>query len=485
MQIQKTQVCLGNNVVKFQLEQAKKELEKRILEKSEYEKEIKNRNQLVTLIDNVEWKAERYNFNSSIELSEENRNLGKLSAQIEDLKNSPEMLAAAKEYDLAKSNYDEAYKFDIDLADKRGSVRNDIENTNNKISDRIEQSQKYESEYNELSSKYNELIDEMKDEYERASKQRNTFIVISNKHLQNLTNDVENAKRRMEDKQREYNILSEIEASNYGVEFIPFYRDRYRDVANVKIDEAKNKVEKQSENLRNVFLHDFVAELNEKIITAKEEIAVINSELKRIPFGRDIYQFKMEEKSDREVFFTICKNLELYSESPDLFTERTVSDEKLADDVQSFLNKILDTEQEEDYSDYRNYFTYDMTIRSHIGDEESEMDLSKKQGSASGGEKQTPYFIVLAASLMQFYPKDVCCARIAFIDEAFSALSKERIEQMVKFLEDNNFQVFYAAPPEKINSIGQHIDNTVSLYTQGKYTKPVEGSWYSGSAIKE
>ena len=50
---------------------------------------------------------------------------------------------------------------------------------------------------------------------------------------------------------------------------------------------------------------------------------------------------------------------------------------------------------------------------------------------------------------------------------------------MDTFLEDNNFQVFYAAPPEKINSIGQHIDNTVSLYTQGKYTKPVEGSWYS------
>ena len=325
----------------------------------------------------------------------------------------------------------------------------------------------------------------MKEEYERASKQRNTFIVIGSKRLQEIGNDVENAKRRMEDKQREYNILSEIEASNYGVEFIPFYRDRYRDVANVKIDEAKNKVERQSEKLRDVFLHDFVAELNEKIISAKEEIAAINAELKRIPFGRDIYQFKMEEKSDRAVFFTICKNLELYSESPDLFTERTVSDEKLADDVQSFLNKILDTEQEEDYSDYRNYFTYDMTIRSHIGDEESEMDLSKKQGSASGGEKQTPYFIVLAASLMQFYPKDVCCARIAFIDEAFSALSKERIEQMVKFLEDNNFQVFYAAPPEKINSIGQHIDNTVSLYTQGKYTKPVEGSWYSGSAIKE
>lgn len=484
MQIQKTQVCLGNNVVKIQLEQAKKELEKLILEKSEYEKEIQDRKQLVTLIDNVEWKAECYNFNSSSELSEVNRNLGKLSAQIEELKTSPEMLAAAKEYDLAKSNYDEADKESKLIERNLGSTEKEISNIQEKITETHEKAEKIEIEYKELEDQHSELIDEMKEEYERASKQRNTFIVISNRYLQNLTNDVDNAKRRMEDKQREYNILSEIESSNYGVEFIPFYRDRYRDVANVKIDEAKNKVEKQSENLRNVFLHDFVAELNEKIITAKEEIAVINSELKRIPFGRDIYQFKMEEKTDREVFFTICKNLELYSESPDLFTERTVSDEKLADDVQSFLNKILDTEQEEDYSDYRNYFTYDMTIRSRIGEEESEMDLSKKQGSASGGEKQTPYFIVLAASLMQFYPKDVCCARIAFIDEAFSALSKERIEQMVKFLEDNNFQVFYAAPPEKINSIGQHIDNTVSLYSQGKYTKPIEGSWYSRSGIK-
>ena len=478
MQIHKTSLCLGNDVVKIQLEQAKKEFETLNAEKSEYEKQIQDRNQLKTLIDNVEWNAERYNFNSAKEILEKNKDFGKLLVQIEELKNSPEMLVAAKEYELAKANLENADSESKSIERKLGSVENEIANIERQINENAENADKAESEYKEISENHPELINEMKEEYERACKQRNSLAIISQKYLQNLANDVENAKRKMEEKQREYNQLSEIELLNYGTAFIPFYRDRYRDVANVKIDEAKNKVEKQSEKLRDVFLHDFVAELNEKIIAAKDEIAAINAELKRIPFGRDIYQFKMEEKPDRAVFFTICKNLELYSESPDLFTERTVSDEKLSDDVQSFLNKILDTDQEEDYSDYRNYFTYDMTIRSHIGDEESEMDLSKKQGSASGGEKQTPYFIVLAASLMQFYPKDVCCARIAFIDEAFSALSKERIEQMVKFLEDNNFQVFYAAPPEKINSIGQHIENTVSLYTQGKYTKPVEGSWH-------
>ena len=76
---------------------------------------------------------------------------------------------------------------------------------------------------------------------------------------------------------------------------------------------------------------------------------------------------------------------------------------------------------------------------------------------------------------MQCYPRERSCARLAFIDEAFSALSKERIEQMVKYLEDNDFQVIYAAPPEKINSIGQHIQSTISLVTKERFTFAVEG----------
>ena len=128
-----------------------------------------------------------------------------------------------------------------------------------------------------------------------------------------------------------------------------------------------------------------------------------------------------------------------------------------------------------EYIDYRKYFVYDMEIVSRQGEDEIVSDLSKKHGSASNGEKQTPYFIILAASLLQCYPRQACCARLAFIDEAFSALSRERIEQMVKYLSDNHFQVFYAAPPEKISSIGTHIESTISLVMTGRYTNAVEG----------
>ena len=88
------------------------------------------------------------------------------------------------------------------------------------------------------------------------------------------------------------------------------------------------------------------------------------------------------------------------------------------------MDIILSDDTETDFEDYRSYLSYDMEIK--ITKSES-FDLSQKQGSASNGEKQNPFFIFLAASLMQCYPRNVNCTRLAPIDEAFAALSGERI----------------------------------------------------------
>ena len=475
MDIRKTRFCMGNNVVEFQLKQAKKEKEELLSSINIVNDEISKTEQLKKLIENIKWDSSYYDFNSPSNLKILEKQKNELVIQIQELKDSPDMLAAMKEIEVAQKNFDSAHQHEIEVSkaeqrnsDKITSVQKEIERLETDSNSRQES-------YLELVKRNPELESEMHTEYERQTALRKNPIVIGEKHMKQLNVDVENAKKNLEDEQLKYNKLSDLPLENRGIEFISFYREQYRNVANVKIDEAKDKLEEQSVKLRDVFLHDFVSELKENIDKAKDEIDKINSELKKIPFGRDIYQFKMIQKSDRQVFFTILDNLSALQGNPDLFSANSGNDEKLNADVQEFLDKILSSEDESDYSDYRNYYNYDMLIKSNSGDEITETNLSKKQGSASGGEKQTPYFIVLAASLLQFYPKNVTCARIAFIDEAFSALSKERIEQMVKFLEDNDFQVFYAAPPEKIDSIGRYIDNTVALYTDGRYTKPIEG----------
>jgi len=231
----------------------------------------------------------------------------------------------------------------------------------------------------------------------------------------------------------------------------------------------------KGKEVESAFMNDFVAEINEKIRAARAEVDAINRELRTLPFGQDTYRFVMRESRDKEDFFKISKGLERYLDSAEMYLNSDRTDEELESNIQSFMDRIISGENEDEYSDYRTYFTYDMEIVSRQGDEEITSHLSKKQGSASGGEKQTPYFIILAASLLQCYPKSTCCARLAFIDEAFSALSHERIEQMVKYLSDNAFQVIYAAPPEKIGSIGEHVTTTVSLVLTGRYTNAVEG----------
>ena len=419
------------------------------------------------------WDPEEYDFESVEKVLQLKGRLGQIMHEIDVLKNSPEMLRAIQEIEMAQEKVSGLKESSDDLSEKIGSNKTAQTKNEEKISELSQRIEIKMAEYQSLKQANIELEQEMLDTYQKAVEQKQGCIVIDKRTVDKAGSELDRSKDALCKIQIEYNKIAERDLTYIGVEFIPFYREEYRDIANAKLDEAKNKLKDASTKLRNAFLHDFIAELKENIENAREEIDIINSELKKIPFGIDFYQFKMEERPDRKIFFDICNNLESYIKDPDFFNPQKVSQEKFNADVQKFLDNILQQGSDEmEYSDYRNYFVYDMSIRRKTGEE---MNLSQKQGSASGGEKQTPYFIILAASLMQFYPKNKNCARLAFIDEAFSALSKERIEQMVRFLEENHFQVFYAAPPEKIDSIGSHIDNTVALYSDGKYTIAEEG----------
>ncbi|SHL88013.1 Uncharacterized protein YPO0396 [Fibrobacter sp. UWH5] len=472
MKISDVVPCLGKNVVEMQLKMKEREKELTSAKLQNFIDQINELSDLLHLCDNIEWDPEEYNFESVEKIKQLNVRLGQIASEIEILKNSPEMLRAMQEIEMAEKRVSELKESSDELSEKLGGNKASQISNNKSIVNLIQSIENRMNDYQGLVKANLELEQEMLETYAQMAKQQNSVLVIAEKTVKNAVSDLNDKEKTLENIQLEYNKLAGKDLNERGVAYIWFYREEYRDIANAKLDEAQNKLDEAQKKLQKAFLYDFIAELKENIEKAREEIDIINKELKKIPFGIDFYQFKMEERPDRKIFFDICNNLESYI-NQDFFNPMKVSQDKFNADVQKFLDDILQQGSDEmEYSDYRNYFVYDMSIRRKNGEE---MDLSQKQGSASGGEKQTPYFIILAASLMQFYPKEKNCARVAFIDEAFSALSKERIEQMVKFLEENHFQVFYAAPPEKIDSIGSHIDNTVALYSDGKYTYAEEG----------
>ena len=479
MKMQGTRVCLGRDAIEIQ----KKENAKQIARSTEMMNELQS--QLVPVEGHVRdlvgmnLDADTFDFGAAAAIAGYHKDIAAIEQQIEKIRDTPEFLAALQEQTDAQEAYNRALQDYTDHNNHVTACTTEIGNQEHLLDALTEKETGAEETYAAHVKEIPELEAPMLEDYRKATERTGGTEAIQMKSVQRQQQELNGTviPTLRSEQQKYLKIIGrpdEFEIMT-GAGQIPFYREEYRNVRNVKIDEARQNLEQKTQQLEDAFMNDFVAELKEKMDRATVEIDGINHELMETPFGPDTYRFEMKPRSDRSSFFNIAKRLDEYMDMPEMMMAVNQQNTQLDRDIQDFMNVILSDEDQDEYTDYRTYFIYDMRIISRQGQDRIEAELSQKQGSASGGEKQTPYFIILAASLLQCYPKDSCCERMAFIDEAFSALSRERIEQMVKYLEDNHFQVIYAAPPEKIDSIGSHIDTTVSLVTKGRYSFAIEG----------
>lgn len=474
MDMSRTKLFIGQDAIKQQLEETKKEIENKKNNVELLSENIQEKNQQKDKLS-FEWKVDNYNFDAPDELNKMKVEQINITAEIEKYKKDPSFMAVLEEREKAKKEVERIEKDKEKLQKEIGGSEEKIRNYESNIEERKISSKNMHQIFEEEAKQLETYRISAIEEYEELRQKQHSVTVITKKTVDSWEKQKNDAAEELEKLHFDYCRISGSDSLFRGVSYINYYRDEYRKLANVKIEEAQIKLEEQSKRLQSAFVGDFVAELDEAIREAKSEIDQINIELRKLPFGADTYKFMMEERPERKLFFDICKRLHNYLDNADYYLNSIKDDEAAERELKDFLDIVLAEEDESEYTDYRKYFTYDMKITSKQGDEIVTANYSNKQGSASNGEKQTPYFIILAASLMQCYDRKRCCARLAFIDEAFSALSKERIEQMVKYLEKNDFQVLYAAPPEKINSIGRYIQSTIGLIPKGRYTYAIEG----------
>lgn len=474
MDMRNTQCYMGAEAVELQTKAYQKELTEQEAKKTQLLALREDITAKIEVLQKADVRTRDYDFFAPFKLAENKAQFAKILEEKKKLEMDPGFRAILEEVNRAKNLLNELTGRIEALDMEKGRLENELQSEREKEKTNAGDIFTATNRYEEYREKHPELEREMKADYERLRTRSENARVIKQGTVERQRSNKEQAQREMENAQLDYLRTAGMNLEKRGVSFISFFREERNQIANVKIEEAQNKLEAHAREMETTFMTDFVSEMNESILAAKREVEQINRELKRLPFGDDTYTFVMDEREDRRDFFRICEKLNDFG-TVEMLQSMNAEDEELSHDIAGFMEKILSEPDESEFTDYRKYFKYDMKIRTRRGDGEVEANFSKKQGSASNGEKQTPYFIILAASLMQCYPRNTECARLAFIDEAFAALSRERIEQMVKYLEDNHFQVLYAAPPEKIASIGDLIQTTVSLVTTGRYTRIVEG----------
>lgn len=364
MNMKNTQICLGQDAIELQ---KKAVLAQKNGKQEEWKgklDELGRTNTKLNSLKGIDFVLENYHLETPELLSESYAEKKHYEDNLKQIKQNPEFLSVLQEQQDARTAYDEAAKKNTAVDRQIGSTNNEWEAEKNRQKNISGEIYSAKNAYDEIRILHLELEAPMLEEYEKLYAKRGEVRVLTDKTVQNMRAELDTCIKTLENAQLEYCKISEIDINKRGVGYIPFYREEYRNIANVKIEDAHSRLIEQAQKLESAFMNDFVAEINETIGEARREIDAINRELKQIPFGQDTYKFKMEEKPERILFFRICKKLQNYMDSPEVYMNSNRDDEEMEQDIQEFMNMILSEEDEEEYTDYRKYFTYDMEITS-------------------------------------------------------------------------------------------------------------------------
>ena len=389
---------------------------------------------------------------SSIEVDELDTSLLEIGSKIE---------RAKRERDEAIKNL-ESLKKDKSLKDQdKGQTLKSI--SDNKISIGQKQAlyqtlaQKLDiSEYSEFKKTY---IVNNKYDYELIEKDNNkelNYIYHNKDKLLGIMNNYTNKYKPS---------LAQIE------ENMQSYVNEYYDLTNRGVVEYERHAKEAYERAEASFKEDFISKLKSKIEESQEMLSKINRNLSLHPFGNDeeIYKFSYGASKDNEFanYYRIITSGKLM-ESKDLFTE--ILDEKdnsYMSDLFDHISKEVDSAQAQEeldrYLDYRNYMNYDIKITNKYGEE---LYFSKINREKSGGETQTPFYIVIASCFDELMNKDSnkveSTCQVVF-DEAFNNMDESRIKSLMEFYKKLNVQIIIIVPSNRITAISPYMDTLIGI----------------------
>ncbi len=290
------------------------------------------------------------------------------------------------------------------------------------------------------------------------------------KNIESLKNEISKAQYKLPSLMNDYINKFGFDA-NADLDSLDVFYWEYNEVVlrNLEIFEAK--LEETKLLATQAFQESYIAEVRGHIRDEKRSIKKLNDILLNKPFGPDeeIYQFEVKRSADKNFgeYYDIFVGKEDY-DIKDLFTEQ-LSDKnyKLMQDLFLLLTRTVESDKQDqlirDYTDYRKFMSYDIKITNKRNEVSY---FSKINNEKSGGEIQTPFYVIIAASFDQimhsgYGQKSPGC--LVMFDEAFNNMDGARISSLLKYFAELDIQPLIAVPTERSKSIIPHVSTVVAL----------------------
>lgn len=275
------------------------------------------------------------------------------------------------------------------------------------------------------------------------------------------------------------NRKQDVDRLPVGMECESSYQKRKNKIWIDDLQGIQEKLREQTRTYENIFKHEFVLGIYENANEARSDIHEINKELRKLKFSTR-YQFDVRMLNDSSDYAKILRYAEYLRTSNDLFDDQLSFNssghgnyekdeiEKRENEIKNIINKIIDKNDVSEikrFADYRNYMSYEIIVNN---EEIKDGKLSKTVGYNSGAGTQIPYTLILSAALSMLYNARVNSVRLIFIDEPFEKMSDHNIKLMLDFFKDQNFQVVFCAPPNKLESIGSECGVIIPVLKRSK-----------------
>lgn len=259
-----------------------------------------------------------------------------------------------------------------------------------------------------------------------------------------------------------------------GIENIPVFLEEYGLIVSRDIADYSDRAKAAYDECIAQFKSDFVNKLAAKIRDAKKTLSDINRKLKNKPFGTDgeIYQFTWDKSGEQEMkeYYRIITSDKVMEASSLLDAPMDGSDQEI---MQRLFDSIIgeadgaEAEKKLDrYLDYRSYMSFDIKTVNKRGDETF---FSKTSREKSGGETQTPFYVIIATCFDQLITKGNETSSICAVvfDEAFNNMDEGRIGALMEFYGNLNIQIVAVVPTNRAPSLFRYMDTKIGLIKTG------------------
>ena len=389
------------------------------------------------------------------------------------------IISLQEECETVKKLLDQTKKEKENALMKKGSLENNLET----FKEQLEQTQE---SYDVLHEK---IIQFEMDHLELSQKADQKVIVYLKrfvKDFKSMKNGIDYQKSVSQDKARQVESQIEMKMKDYNNEYnigfenslkdIESYKHRFHQLKDMDIVSKEEKTRQAKLKCEESFKTSFISGLNEKIENAKKDIYELNKGLAQRDFNGETYEFCVSPTSrdDFKEYYKIIQSGKEYMANNLLSETLNENQRRIMDELFIKLSSVENDQETEkmllEYTDYRNYLDYDIKIKYNSGDFAY---FSKVNKEKSGGETQTPFYVIMAASFEQVVRnrnQNEGFGCVVIFDEAFNNMDEQRIQEMIKFYNEREIQTFIAVPPSRASTIIPYVNTRLLVIKQNQHS---------------